>query len=256
MPNDRTYPNSGLHGHVVYQIGRQIVSGQIAVGSDLPREVELQERFGTSRQAIREAIKVLAAKGLIEPRRRRGTRVRPRDTWNLLDPDILMWHAPDGFGPAFLADLLELRSTIEPAAAELAARRGDAARIAELGAAIEDMRLAGRDPAKFYDADIRFHIGLLLASGNSLFAQLATSVRAALTASFRLQEQIGGPQENGHAIHAAVYHAIVAGDTARARAAMAFVIEAAAIELRPVMAPASDPQTGNQSELRVLSDIY
>jgi DNA-binding FadR family transcriptional regulator len=110
MPDDRAYPSGGVHGQVVYQIGRQIVSGEIAVGSDLPREVELCERFGTSRQAIREAIKVLAAKGLIEPRRRRGTRVRPRAAWNLLDPDVLLWHAPDGFGPDFLADLLELRA--------------------------------------------------------------------------------------------------------------------------------------------------
>ena len=239
MPDDRAYPSGGVHGQVVYQIGRQIVSGQIAVGSDLPREVALCDRFGTSRQAIREAIKVLAAKGLIESRRKRGTRVRPREAWNLLDPDVLLWHAPDGFGPDFLADLLELRSTIEPAAAELAARRGDPARLAELGAAIEDMRRAGLDPVRFYDADIRFHVGLLLASGNSLFAQLASPVRAALTASFRLQERIGGPQENGYAIHAAVYDAIAARDTARARSAMAFVIEAAASELRPAMAPAT-----------------
>lgn len=240
MPDDRAYPSAGLHGHVVYQIGRQIVSGEIAVGSDLPRELELCERFGTSRQAIREAIKVLAAKGLIEPRRRRGTRIRPRDNWNLLDPDVLMWHAPDGFGPAFLADLLELRSTIEPAAAELAARRGDPERLAEIGAAIEDMRCAGLDPEKFYDADIRFHIGLLLASGNSLFAQLATTVRAALTASFQLQQRIGGPQENGYRIHAAVYDAIVARDTSRARAAMAYVIESAGIELQPAMNPEAE----------------
>lgn len=239
MPDDWAYPSSGLHGQVVYQIGRQIVSGQIAVGTDLPREVELCTAFGTSRQAIREAIKVLAAKGLIEPRRRRGTRIRPRENWNLLDPDVLMWHAPDGFSPAFLNDLLELRATVEPAAAELAARRCGVPHLAELGEAIEDMRRAGADPVAFYDADIRFHVGLLHASGNSLFANLATSVRAVLTASFGLQQRIGGPQANGHAIHAAVYEAIVAGDTARARAAMAFVIETAAIELQPVLSPRS-----------------
>lgn len=237
MQNDWAYPSTGLHGQVVYQIGRQIVSGEIAVGSDLPREVELCDSFGTSRQAIREAIKVLAAKGLIEPRRRRGTRVRPRSSWNLLDPDVLMWHAPDSFSPEFLSDLLELRATIEPAAAEMAARRGDPAQLAELGEAIEDMQQAGLDPVAFYDADIRFHIGLLHASGNSLFANLATSVRAVLSASFQLQKQIGGPQPNGHAIHAAVYHAIVARDTARARSAMASVIEAAASELGPAIEP-------------------
>ena len=238
MPDDRAYPSAGLHGQVVYEIGRQIVSGRIAVGADLPREVELCDRFGTSRQAIREAIKVLAAKGLIEARRRRGTRIRPRENWNLLDPDVLMWHAPDGFGPDFMNDLLELRATVEPAAAEFAARRRDPEHLAELRHAIDDMRRAGLDPEAFYDADIRFHIGLLLASGNSLFANLATSVRAALTASFSLQQRIGGPQANGFAIHAAVYEAIAAGDTARARAAMAHVIEAAGIELAPVLAPA------------------
>ncbi len=241
MPDDRAYPSAGLHGQVVYDIGRQIVSGRIAVGDDLPREIELCDRFGTSRQAIREAIKVLAAKGLVEARRRRGTRIRPRENWNLLDPDVLMWHAPDGFDPDFMHDLLELRATVEPAAAELAARRRDPAHLAELGRAIDDLGRAGRDAEAFYDADIRFHVGLLLASGNSLFANLATSVRAALTASFSLQQRIGGPQDNGHAIHAAVYEAIAAGDTARARSAMAFVIEAAAIELQPVLARKPKP---------------
>ena len=90
----------------------------------LPREAELAAQFSVSRQAMREALKVLAAKGLVVSRRRTGTMCCRARSWNLFDPDVLAWHPPERLTPAFLADLVELRRVIEPAAAEFAAARG------------------------------------------------------------------------------------------------------------------------------------
>ena len=105
---------------------------------------ELAEQFGVSRQAVREALKVLAAKGLVTSRRRAGTFVVPRANWNLLDPDVIAWHPPEKFSPAFLRDIIELRRLIEPAAAAFAAERGGAEQVARIAAALAAMTSAER----------------------------------------------------------------------------------------------------------------
>ena len=89
---------------------------------------------------MREALKVLAAKGLVASRRRTGTSVLPRASWNLLDPDVLAWHTPESIRKEFLDDLIELRRVIEPAAAALAARRVDPERLGRIKAALDGMR--------------------------------------------------------------------------------------------------------------------
>lgn len=89
-------------------------------GAALPRDEELAVRFGVSRTVLREAAKTLTAKGLPGTRSRVGTRVRPRDAWNMLDADVLRWHVEGGAGRAFFADLSEMRLAIEPLAAGLA----------------------------------------------------------------------------------------------------------------------------------------
>ena len=92
----RVYPTRGVHGRLVEQIGRRILGGELAPGAMLPREAELVQELGISRTAVREAIKVLAAKGLVESRQKLGMRVRPERAWNLLDPDVLAWQAASG----------------------------------------------------------------------------------------------------------------------------------------------------------------
>src|SRR5438034_2683712 len=130
------YPEQSLHGRIVHAIGRRILSGDLRPGDLLPAEPDL----GASRTVVREAVKVLAAKGLVESRPKTGTRVRPRDAWNLLDPDVLTWQQ-DGAAASeeLLRKLTEVRRIIEPAAAELAAARADAADIAALERALEAM---------------------------------------------------------------------------------------------------------------------
>ena len=157
----RLYPTAGVHGHLAHEIGRRIVSGGISEGFLLPREAELSERYGASRQAVREALKVLAAKGLVCSRRRAGTRVQPRTNWHLLDPDVVAWFPPDGVPIDFLRDLFDLRRAIEPVASFRAAERGDRDAIAEIGAALARMIAVDKPSDAFFEADASFHGAIL-----------------------------------------------------------------------------------------------
>ncbi len=230
MGRARLYPSSGVHGQVAHEIGRMIVSGDIAEGTNLPREAELAQRFGASRQAVREALKVLAAKGIVVSRRRTGTTVLPRMNWNLLDPDVIAWHPADRVPPEFLEDLIAVRLAIEPAAAADAARRGDAAAIAAIGEALETMLASEKPSAAFFAADAAFHDAILLASGNAVFDRLGTVLgplmRTSFEAHFRGVEaafvepgRIAAAVQTSLDRHADVYRAIRARDLEGARAA-------------------------------------
>jgi DNA-binding FadR family transcriptional regulator len=232
------YPSAGLHGRVVHDIGARIVGGQIPPGDTLPSEGELAETYGASRSAIREAVKVLAAKGLVEPRRRSGTRVRPREAWNLLDPDILGWHSPEALVPTFRRDLVELRWAIEPAAAELAARRSQPEDRALIQEALDEMEKAGEDPNAFYSADVRFHLAVFAASRNALIERLSTILGPLLTMSFQAQARRNRAFPLAVGDHRAVYESIAAGDARAARKAMQFIMNQSARELE-----AASPET-------------
>lgn len=212
---------------MAHEVGRRIVSSRYAEGTNLPREAELAEEFGLSRQAVREALKVLAAKGLVASRRRTGTLVLPRASWNLLDPDVLAWHTPDSIRKEFLDDLIELRHVIEPAAAALAARRTDAERLGRIKAALDGMRANIDDPPQFLQADADFHVALLTASGNALFERLSTIIAPVLEMSFKLQAQARWRFKIGVEEHAAVYEAIARGDPETARATMEEIVSTA-----------------------------
>jgi DNA-binding FadR family transcriptional regulator len=218
----RLYSSTALHGQVAHHIGRQIVSGEIAPGAYLPREAELSEQFSVSRQAVREGLKVLAAKGLVKSRRRAGTSVTPRVTWNLLDPDVLAWHANAELMPEFKRDLFELRWLVEPEAAALSATRADVAGVARIGAALEAMRETKGDPVAFQASVIEFHLAVFAASGNSLIERLSVILGPLMARSFRMLPPTFPMEdyESGIATLSPVYDAIRAGDPVAARAAM------------------------------------
>jgi DNA-binding FadR family transcriptional regulator len=207
-----------------------IVSGGIPEGAYLPREAELAERFKASRQAVREALKVLAAKGLVVSRRRAGTSVLPRANWNLLDPDVVAWYPADQVPSDLLDDLIEVRRAIEPAAALQAARRGDREGIAAIGAALDQMRVAEKPSEDFFTADAAFHDALLQASGNVVFDRLGTVLGPLMRVSFKMhflgvEAVLVAPERVAAAVnasierHAEVYRAIRDRDAARARTA-------------------------------------
>jgi DNA-binding FadR family transcriptional regulator len=216
-----------LHAKLAHEIGRRIITGVYAEGASLPRESELAEEFGVSRQAVREALKVLAAKGLVASRRRTGTSVVPRASWNLLDPDVLAWHTPECIRKEFLDDLIELRRAVEPAAAELAARRADAERVGRIKVALDGMRANVDNAPLFLQADAEFHAALLTASGNSLFERLSTIIGPVLDMSFKLQAQAAWRFKIGVEEHAAVYEAIARGDPKTARDTMEGIVSTA-----------------------------
>ena len=220
-----------MHGRLVEQIGRRILGGELAPGAMLPREAELVQELGISRTAVREAIKVLAAKGLVESRQKLGMRVRPERAWNLLDPDVLAWQAASGPSPELIEHLVELRRMIEPAAARLAATRRSAEQLQALASALADMTAAVDDPLAYYRADLAFHRAVFAASGNPFVDRLGAIVSAVLEVSFRLQRRSLIPMAVGLAMHERVLDAVRARDADAAERAMDEIIEEARIEL-------------------------
>jgi DNA-binding FadR family transcriptional regulator len=229
LNEQRLYPSAGIHGQVAHTIGGRIVSGDIPVGALLPREAELAEQFSVSRQAIREALKVLAAKGLVQSRRRTGTRVLPRTSWNLFDPDVLAWHPLASIASRLLLDLGELRMLIEPGAAEFAATRGSETAIAAIESALKTMRRSVDQPEDFRQADAGFHVAVFAAAGNEFIAHLAEILGPLLQASFRIQDEARGALIARAVVplHDAVFEAIVARDGPRARQKMRELLELA-----------------------------
>jgi GntR family galactonate operon transcriptional repressor len=154
--NDRSYRSDGVHGRLVHDLGRRIVSGEFAPGDLLPTETALVTELGSGRSAVREAVKVLTAKGLVRTRTKTGTVVLPEATWNLLDPDVLAWRyqtAPTG---QQLDDLAGLRVALEPEAARLAARARSKAATAPIEAAYQWMAGTVTDPDTFIEHDLAF----------------------------------------------------------------------------------------------------
>ena len=121
-----------LFAHVVEALGSRIVRGDLQPGDPFPNEADLGREFGASRSVIREAVKSLAAKGLLESRTRTGIRVLPPGQWNLLDLDVLGWRYAAMPPRAFFRELFEIRRVIEPEASALAAERATAEEIAAI----------------------------------------------------------------------------------------------------------------------------
>jgi DNA-binding FadR family transcriptional regulator len=224
------YPRAGLHGQIVHAIGRQILSGKIPPGELLPAQLGVP----ASRTALREAIKVLAAKGLVECRPKTGTRVRPRKAWNLLDPDVLAWQQEGSPPAAFLRKLTELRRVVEPAAAELAAQRAGVPQMARMEEAYRGMEAALVNPVDhdaFDEADLRFHLAILAGCRNDLLEQMSHVVYSALIVSFRATSRRAGNARASLPRHRAILDAIQERDGRRAGEAMRSLVQNTAREI-------------------------
>jgi DNA-binding FadR family transcriptional regulator len=229
--SDSGYPRGGLHGQIVHSIGRQILRGDIQPGEVVP----VHSGLPASRTVLREAIKVLAAKGLVESRPKTGTRVRPRLSWNLLDPDVLGWQR-EGAPPAqFLRKLTEVRRIVEPAAAELAGERASAREVAGIEEAYRHMEsaLAGGevDYEAFDLADMRFHRAIMQACHNDLLEQMSGVVFGALLVSFQATSRLPGSARASLPNHRAILDAIRDGDAKRAARAMQRLVHTTAREI-------------------------
>ncbi|MEQ1953134.1 FadR/GntR family transcriptional regulator [Mesorhizobium sp. CN2-181] len=214
------------HAHIVDSLGRDIVSGIIPTGDTLPGDTELMARFGVSRTVLREALKTLAAKGLIVPRARIGTKVTSRDSWSLFDPDILNWHFEAGIDEAFLVHLSEIRLAFEPYAAGLAARHATADDIAALERLATDMGEADHTAESHAMADLRFHLAVAEASRNPFMRSVGSLIEAALVGVFKLSSPSADPREiqKAQSTHSSIVDAIRRRDVDGARDAMEAVI--------------------------------
>lgn len=208
-----------LTGEVVERIGGLIVRGDVAPGGSLPIEAELAKQHDTSRTVIREAVKMLTAKGLVGSRPRRGTYVEPEAKWNILDPDVLRWTLQRRFSFELMRDFLVVREGIEPKAAAAAATLQDRAAIARIAARLDDMREADEGRMDSLESDIAFHIAILHASGNRFFIQFSHVIDTALRFSIRLTNSVKGVRMASVADHERIYRAIERGDAAGAEQA-------------------------------------
>ena len=174
-----------LHNQVVHELGQRIISGELKAGEGLPREELLAEQMSVSRTALREAMKVLSAKGLIESRQKTGARVRDPMHWNQLDADVLGWRCASMPTDSFVEKLAEMREIIEPAAAAAAARRRTPQQLVALKEAYDAMA-AATDLDAWAEADLAFHKCLLLAANNELMSSLFSVIETAMDTYFHL----------------------------------------------------------------------
>ncbi|MCZ4089163.1 FadR/GntR family transcriptional regulator [Sinorhizobium psoraleae] len=214
------------HQHVVDELGQAVVGGEFAVGDILPGDTELAARFRVSRTVLREAMKTLAAKGLVFPRARIGTRVMPRSHWNLFDSDVLSWHFNAGVDRDFLQHLSEVRLALEPYAAGLAARRASDADISQMMRLAVAMGDAGHSAQTLVHADLEFHLHLLEASLNPFMRTVGSLIEAALIGVFKLTSP---PPEEAEIDRVAMAHIRIVEEIQRrdedgARSAMENVI--------------------------------
>jgi DNA-binding FadR family transcriptional regulator len=180
-----------LHGTIAHDLGAMIVTGRLEPGAMLDNEVEASVRLKVSRTAYREAVRMLAAKGLVEARPKVGTRVSAMHRWHLLDPDVLGWIFSADPDPRLITALFELRRIVEPPAAALAAVRRSNADLKTMERAIETMAQYSLASEAGRAADQEFHATLLSASANPFLESLTTGIGAAVarTTLFKQRHQ-------------------------------------------------------------------
>jgi len=208
--------NPGKNNALATEIGRRIVSGRYASGTLLPPEAELLVEFDVSRPSLREAIKLLESKGMLQARQRRGTTVTSRNHWNMLDAQVLGWIAQSNADPDFLIRLTELRMIVEPGASRLAARDASEAAVATLEAALQRMLGSVDNNQAYLQADHDFHLALMAASGNEYLAAVATAISAVLAVSLQKMDPKIRSNRESVALHTPIVDAIKKRDGAAA----------------------------------------
>ena len=221
----RRKPGSRIHSELAAGIGRRILDGTYPPGSLLPNEAEWGQMFGASRTAVREAIKTLNGKGLLVSRPKIGSRVEPRDRWNLLDRDVMDWHRAALDERTFLLSLQEIRRILEPGAAVLAAQRHSPQQLAALERAFADMQAAAADSEAMVEADVRFHLALLMAANNELLVPFGIVIEQALASMFAYTATHAVHPEQMLPLHGQVVKAIAAGSPEMARKAMMALLD-------------------------------
>ncbi|HEX4297105.1 MAG TPA: GntR family transcriptional regulator [Devosia sp.] len=238
-------PVRGVLGEIVGGLGRRVVSGEWAHGAALPTEAALMAELGVGRSVVREAIRILNAKGLVRSRQMEGTTVLPRASWRLLDPDLIQWRMQAADRNALLRDLLQVRLVLEPGVVWNATAFGSPAAKARIHAAwqgwlavFSETSTPGDQRAHFISHDLEFHRAFLATVQSELLEQLFSVIEAALTLMIDVQMQARGSKtslvgmEDTNRLHQDVYDAFAADDPDGAERAMRRLIQGAMADAR------------------------
>ena len=214
QPPDR----KSMHARIVRDLGMRIVAGEFKSGDRLPAEASLLAEYDVSRPVLREAVRVLVAKGLVLSRQRAGATVRPRNEWHLLDPDVLYWLIQTQPPPKFVETLLTARRVFEPAIAALAAKVASDDALHGIAEAFAGME-AARTPDELLEPDLAFHRRIAEATNNDLLAYIGNMLSLALRESIKLSSK----HPNTHALslprHKAILTALLNRDPLAAQQA-------------------------------------
>lgn len=225
------YTRRGLHGQTVHELGSRVVRGTWAPGETIVPE-EIEAELGVSKTVVREALRVLGAKGLVDSRPKRGTFVRPRADWNLLDGDVMQWQLDGPTPERFFSELAELRAILEPAWARLAATRRTGEDLQAFDAALSAMADAGDNAEAAIAADLAFHQTLLAATHNELMQSTDVVITRALALRDRVVHQQGDQWSDPTPLHAALVDRIRAGDAEGSAAAALLLLARAEADAR------------------------
>lgn len=225
------YSGRGIHGQTVRELARRIVSGQVVEGETLD-VAAIGAELDVSRTVLREALKVLTAKGLVDARPKRGTFVRRRADWNVLDGDLIRWEIADGHNDEFLDHLQEVREILGPAGARLAAKRRTEPDLQALQDGLARMRTAGADPHRQVAADLAFHRALLAATHNELLSAIEIAIEPGLARRDGLVHPV--QPDDALPAHEEVIEAIARQRPAHAEAAMKSLLKKAREDLARV----------------------
>ena len=219
MANTKTKTKSNLHVKFARNIGERILLGEFAPGSLLPNEAAWGKAFGASRTVVREALKTLMAKGLIESRPKIGSRVLPRTMWSILDRDVLEWHHAAVDRHAFIESTQEVRRLVEPGVALLAAHKRTPLQLARMQHALTAMKKA-KTTAETVEADVEFHEALMAAANNELLLPFGIIIEKALGNLFDFTTTLHPNPKTAIRLHERILLAVASSDGAGASKAM------------------------------------
>jgi DNA-binding FadR family transcriptional regulator len=223
-----------LVGELAIDLGRRIVAREFAPGVTLPTEPEIQKSYRVSRTVVREATRLLAAKGLISVRPKTGVRTRPPDEWNMLDSDVMRWHLDGAPDTEFIMALYEVREIFEPQAARLAAERISPDGREKLALAMREMESRPSGSAALIDADLEFHRVILAAAGNPVLRSFGALIEQTMAISFALSWRQTTPGESLEQ-HRMVCDAVLEGNAVDAAYAMRCLVRAARSDVLAAM---------------------
>lgn len=216
-----------LHGSIARDLGVAITAGAYRPGDLLIGEIASSEKLDVSRTAYREAVRILAAKGLVESKPKVGTKVTSRDRWHLLDPDVLGWAFETEPDLELLESLFELRNIVESAAAGFAATRRTTEQLDAMRDGIERMARHTLATPEGRQADQDFHATLLAATGNPYIASLTTGVNAAVNTTTMFKQRNRPLPRDPVPDHLRVFQAVADRDAVRAQHEMSTLIRLA-----------------------------